>query len=896
MHVSNEGDRRKTRPGSEQLVFPRFMRLSFLLILYAGSVNAQWTVTNPFEPKEFVENRGRYPADASGQEILYSAAQDGLQYFFTRTGLRIVHLKKVKRTEQEMKARRKNFGKKEEDKLQEEEEEALTWKQVEEVHQLFFSGAESSVQIIAEEQTPTLYISGAENNTTLQAHSYRKLIYSNLYPGIDMAFQFPKDKPGFKYNFIVHPGADPTRIKLTYPPHELIRSGPNGDVIITSEYGDFTDHAPEATELTSGKSIACSFIPVKDGITFHTGSYDPTKGLNIDPWTVTPSFSGYNKAFDVDWDLAGNCYAYGGYPPFTLIKFNSAGVPLYNYTTTVFTNGGGGTNYGDFAVDRNSGSVYIIDGFNYYFGSKVVKLNASGFQAALFAGVPNFNEMWRISFSPCTHSAVIAGGGTTFPSNTGCYLDTNLVNLTPINITGAPDGYHDVWGLTLDNSGSAYFLTSTSSSTVGANTTYDNQIYKVPVPTLFPNDWQVPEGYAIQEVRSVKYNYLSDVMNGFNSTTSSNNHLYTYDSYVLKKWNTATGALLSSANINGLSQAGVYWSGMGADDCDHIFVGSKRQVMEYDGTTMSLITSLTQADTVYDVMLAKNGLLYTCGRGFVSASMLNIPSCFSPFQFNNVIINQGCTTPVGSATVVITGGSNPFNISWNTVPSQNGNTITNLSPGTYIAALGNTSCSSQAVYDTVVITRTGGFTATISEKSVSCIIENSGSAQANVSSTAIAPYSYTWTPGPESGQGTALASGLSPITYTCLIHDAAGCLNQQTVTIYDPYANLGLRATTHLTNVFTPNGDNDNDVFGPFSSIHSTQAVSFPDTYDLKVYDRWGVLLFQNIPGITEYWDGKTLKGKDAKEGTYYWIATFQTNCPGDENIQTIKGFVQLIR
>ena len=60
---------------------------------------------------------------------------------------------------------------------------------------------------------------------------------------------------------------------------------------------------------------------------------------------------------------------------------------------------------------------------------------------------------------------------------------------------------------------------------------------------------------------------------------------------------------------------------------------------------------------------------------------------------------------------------------------------------------------------------------------------------------------------------------------------------------------------------FTPNGDNDNDVFlirgGPFNSV------------DFKIYDHWGELLFTSTDASIG-WDGN-YKGEPAPIGVYTW-------------------------
>jgi gliding motility-associated-like protein len=69
-----------------------------------------------------------------------------------------------------------------------------------------------------------------------------------------------------------------------------------------------------------------------------------------------------------------------------------------------------------------------------------------------------------------------------------------------------------------------------------------------------------------------------------------------------------------------------------------------------------------------------------------------------------------------------------------------------------------------------------------------------------------------------------------------------------------------------IPNVFTPNGDGDNDVFRPIF----TELV---DTYVLRIFDRWGKELFSTtVP--EEGWNGN-FKGLPCTDGTYFWTVHY---------------------
>lgn len=92
-----------------------------------------------------------------------------------------------------------------------------------------------------------------------------------------------------------------------------------------------------------------------------------------------------------------------------------------------------------------------------------------------------------------------------------------------------------------------------------------------------------------------------------------------------------------------------------------------------------------------------------------------------------------------------------------------------------------------------------------------------------------------------------------------------------------------------LPNVFTPNGDGDNDWFIPF-------PYQYVDSVDCKIFNRWGNLLFEtNDPDI--WWDGTAMEsGEPVPEGVYYYLCVVYTiTLQGIEPVE-LSGFMHLFR
>ena len=92
-----------------------------------------------------------------------------------------------------------------------------------------------------------------------------------------------------------------------------------------------------------------------------------------------------------------------------------------------------------------------------------------------------------------------------------------------------------------------------------------------------------------------------------------------------------------------------------------------------------------------------------------------------------------------------------------------------------------------------------------------------------------------------------------------------------------------------LPNAFTPNGDNQNDLFIP-------RGLCFIERVEIKIFNRWGELVYETQNPAIE-WDGRNLSGDPLPSGTYYYLGTvFERRLdgilPADE---PVSGYIELI-
>lgn len=131
--------------------------------------------------------------------------------------------------------------------------------------------------------------------------SYEQLRYVALYPDIDLAFR-TQDRQ-LAYDFILHPGADPSRIRIAVEGAQALSIEPDGSLNATLPNGRSFRQMPPfvyqeqdgVREPVSGrfqllaKQANADSPPVYG---FDIGAYDPTRQLIVDPTLSYSSFVG----------------------------------------------------------------------------------------------------------------------------------------------------------------------------------------------------------------------------------------------------------------------------------------------------------------------------------------------------------------------------------------------------------------------------------------------------------------------------------------------------------------------------------------------------------------------------------------------------------------------------
>jgi gliding motility-associated-like protein len=179
-----------------------------------------------------------------------------------------------------------------------------------------FVGASAQLKTVPDKLIPTYNNYFIGNNPSKWASNcqiFQAITMQDVYPNVDVRYY--TDNGFLKYDIIVKPGADISKIALKYDGVNQI-SVKNKELIVKTSIGDLKESSPY-TYQSSGKTratINCRYV-VKDNIVrFDVKDYDPSSTLVIDPTLIFCSFSGSsadNWGFTATYGPDGSMYGGG---------------------------------------------------------------------------------------------------------------------------------------------------------------------------------------------------------------------------------------------------------------------------------------------------------------------------------------------------------------------------------------------------------------------------------------------------------------------------------------------------------------------------------------------------------------------------------------------------------
>jgi hypothetical protein len=200
---------------------------------------------------------------------------------------------------------------------------------------LEFLGANRGVEPVGQDRTEAVisYFKGPPDQWRTGLPTYARIVYPDLWPGIDLVYYGTVNR--LKYEFIVHPDADPGQIRLAYRGATGVTLNAAGQLAVTTPAGGFQDDTPAAWQEIDGRRVpvsvayalaeACPECKQRDWLvpdaadrqsyTFRLGPYDPTLPLVLDPAVLVYcgyiGGSGDDSGYGIAVDRDGNAYVTG---------------------------------------------------------------------------------------------------------------------------------------------------------------------------------------------------------------------------------------------------------------------------------------------------------------------------------------------------------------------------------------------------------------------------------------------------------------------------------------------------------------------------------------------------------------------------------------------------------
>jgi gliding motility-associated-like protein len=265
-------------------------------------------------------------------------------------------------------------------------------------YEMKFLGASANPQVVPDKALNTYnnyFLGNDPSKWASHCRIFQAVVYKNVYPGVDVRYY--TDGGRLKYDLIVNPGADASRIAMHFEGVDGLEVR-NERLVIKTSVDEVQEMKPYTYQpLAVGRQEISNRYEVDGNIVrFKPGAYDKTKPLVIDPTLIFSSFSGstvdnwgYTATYDTDGNFYGGGVAFGAGFPTSTGAFQTAFAGGFN---------------------DNSGGPYDI---------AIIKLNANG-TARLYAtyiGGSDGNEQPHSLVADGQGNLVIAGrtSSTNYP-------------------------------------------------------------------------------------------------------------------------------------------------------------------------------------------------------------------------------------------------------------------------------------------------------------------------------------------------------------------------------------------------------------------------------------------------------------------------------------------------
>jgi gliding motility-associated-like protein len=280
----------------------------------------------------FVKNIGQIINDSGkkAKQVLYALQAKQANIYLTNSGISYLFTRQAEN--------------KTESKEGEDDKQPIEWCRVD---MRLLNAVVDPAKIITEEPSAdyqNYYLSPSP--TPLKEYRYNKIIIQDIYPHIDWILY--TDNDGFRYDFVVHPGASSNEINISYSGADSIRIDTRNNMLhLRPFFGELTEGSLHCYQ--EQRTIEASYKLNKNLVQFNMGAYDKNADLTIDPPVMALNWATYYGA-DVHIGPRGLC------------TDKSGNIFVTGYTDCSFfpLQNPGGTAYYNGTFNGNSNMIFIL--------------------------------------------------------------------------------------------------------------------------------------------------------------------------------------------------------------------------------------------------------------------------------------------------------------------------------------------------------------------------------------------------------------------------------------------------------------------------------------------------------------------------------------------------------
>jgi Beta-propeller repeat len=253
-------------------------------------------------PLSFEANQGQ-----TNPQVKFLSRGDGYSLFLTNNEAELALTKPAKASPFEAAAQRKPI----------EKSAAFAQKAQSAVLRMRLVGANSGAKITGQNELPgkvNYFIGNDPEKWRTNVATFAKVRYEEVYSGIDLVYY--GNQRQLEYDFVVEPGADPTRIRLAFTGAKKMRLEKDGGLVVQTAVGSVRWNKPIVYQEINGqrRPVSGEYIARRHKIGFRVAAYDHTKPLVIDPTLVYSTYLGGSSAdfgSGIAVDSSGAAYVVG---------------------------------------------------------------------------------------------------------------------------------------------------------------------------------------------------------------------------------------------------------------------------------------------------------------------------------------------------------------------------------------------------------------------------------------------------------------------------------------------------------------------------------------------------------------------------------------------------------